>query len=167
MNGELLYQVLLQASLFAMGAAAVSVGVLVRHKPRRWWAYALTKVGLSGIVATILTRIWATGSVEPSTAAYFYVAFVAASAVGMSFVAGDLAKRGGIVSAEKAVAKVTEEPSNHQRVRMMELEDRVTAEEARNTDIEEFATESRDRADAAETRADKHGESRPEEHDKG
>ena len=103
MTPELLYFVLLQVSLFALGASAVAVSVLVRHRPRRWWAYALTKVGLAGIVGTLMLRVWDNGTVEPSGAAYFYVGFVLASAIGLSYVSGDLARRGGAESAAKVV----------------------------------------------------------------
>lgn len=108
MSPELLYFLLLQMSLWATGAAAVAIGVLVRHRPRRWWAYVLTKLGLGGIVGTLMVRVWENGTVEPSGAAYFYVAFVAVAAVGLTYVSGDLARRGGAESAAKVVKEVVE-----------------------------------------------------------
>lgn len=103
-EAQLIYFILFQLSLFAIGAAAVAVGVCIRHRFHRWWAYTLTKVSLSGIIGVILTRVWSDGQVEPSGVAYFYVALVAIGALGMAAVSGDLAKRGGKQSAELEVA---------------------------------------------------------------
>lgn len=136
MTPEFVYLALLNVSLFALGAAAASLGILIRHRPRRWWAYALVKAGLATIVGTLMFVVWGNGTVEPSARAGIYILGVLGSAVGMSFVAGDLAKRGGTQSAVQVVQDIVDDQSGQ---RVTKLEDRVTAEEARNTDIEELA----------------------------
>lgn len=95
MNARAIYLVLLQASLFAFGAGLVAIGILIRFRFRRWWAYVLTKISLIGIIGIIFLLIWERGQVESTPQTTGYVVLVVIGAIGMTFVAGDLARKGG------------------------------------------------------------------------
>lgn len=54
---QLVQQVLVQLSLFAVGSALVTIGVLLKRRPKRWYGYALAKLGILTIVGVILLLI--------------------------------------------------------------------------------------------------------------
>ena len=90
---NLLYFLLVQFSMFAVGAAVVAAWILLVKRPPRWWAYVFTMVSLGGIIGILMIRIMPTRTVTPSGLAWLYVGLVILGAAGMAGVAYDVIKR--------------------------------------------------------------------------
>lgn len=95
MNEVVVYYILVQASLFALGSAGVATVFLLRFKPSYWWAYVLFKLGVMAITGVILALVLPLQSVAPKPQTYVYIVGVLACAVGAVGVSRDLLKRFG------------------------------------------------------------------------
>ena len=109
MDGKLLFLVLFNVLLFATGSAAVAMFMAVKFRRNifRWWAYVLTKLGIIATNTILLVRLFPDGEVPPDNYAYGYTAGMFITAVGMAFVAGALARKGGAVTAAHVVEEAT------------------------------------------------------------
>ncbi len=106
MNAELMYTTIVQLSLLSLGASAVAVGVLFKRKPPYWWAYALTKLGLFGIVGILLYLIYPAKTIPPTGQAYFYAGCVLACTIGVLGVCRDIMLRTGRRAAKDVVERL-------------------------------------------------------------
>jgi hypothetical protein len=147
---NLVYALFLILDAFAVGAAvfgAWAEGMLFRLKDtkrqRRRHAYALaSKVGFAATNGILLSAVIEGGQVGIDWKTWAYLAGLGVAGVGFS----GLTRQSTDELAEQEAEK------DKQGERFVALEERVTAEEARNTDIEEAAHRSMVRADEAEAR---------------
>jgi hypothetical protein len=153
--GEFLHDLIVQLSLFCLGVSAFTIGVLVVRRPPRWYGYALTKIGAFGIVGIILYLILPQQVVEWRPQTGVYIVGIIAYTIGVMVVCRDILIR-------TAKGRVTE-----RSMRFTALEDRMSVEEARNTDIEEFADETRAHVkEHGQSVAPEHGKTESGEHGK-
>jgi hypothetical protein len=156
--GVVLKQLLLGLSAFSIGVMLYRSLFYERRRQRPFLATGYIGMALLlGVIAELVVRA---PLVNPDARALLYTTGVALTGIGFL---GDaiVGQRRARIARRRATQRVTD------------LEDRVTAEEARNTDIEGFAAATKERADvsearadAAEARADEHGEARTEEHER-
>lgn len=147
--GRFLYLLLVQASLFSIGVSSVTIGVLLVRRPPRWYGYALAKAGMAAVIGIILLLVLPQYELDLSngvTRVWIYIGGVVAYGVGVFIVCRDILIR---TSADRITK---------QSLRFEAVENRLTAEEKRNTGIEQFAEETR-------TRAAQHGQAREDEHE--
>lgn len=138
--------ILIQLSLFALGTSLGAIALLVWRRPKRWYWYAMTKVGIFlTIGAVFVTILLPAGRIEPTREAITYAVGLGFVGVGLIGVCRDIAKKLG-ATPHRGVSLMHRE---HDRLAL--LEGRLSTEELRNDRLEE--------------RADEHGTSRPDEHD--
>lgn len=106
----LLFLLLLQFSLAALGASAVAVVALIWKRPMRWYGYVLTKLGAAAVIGIILVLVLPQGEVQASGRAYGYIAGVGVYALGVAIVAKDIMQRAGRRSAVGGKADWNDEP---------------------------------------------------------
>lgn len=87
------FYVLAQLSLVAVGAAIVDIVVLAAKRTHRWWAYALVKVSLGGIIGVLFLAVLPRRTVEGSWLAWVYMALVFLGCVGLISITPDLMDR--------------------------------------------------------------------------
>lgn len=99
MKGFLFFLVL-QLSLFSMGAAAVAVAVLsIRRPGRRWFYYVAAKLGFIITAGTVALRVAQNGGagLDPTDwVLYAYLVGLASVFVGVTGVAVDVVKSSGL-----------------------------------------------------------------------
>lgn len=98
MEPAVAYLIVVQASLFAIGASVFTLGVLAVRRPARWYWYFLTKLGTMGVIGVILVAIstaQARARLETNGRFWLYVGAVLMYAVGVTGVARDLTRRAG------------------------------------------------------------------------
>lgn len=98
--GQALYVVLVQLLLFSAAAALTASAFLAIRRPRRWWAYVLTKVGITITNGVLLSVVFPAQTIPVTPISVSYAVGLAATGIGLSFVAGDLAKRQGVLVPE-------------------------------------------------------------------
>lgn len=112
---EILYIALINLSLFTMGASLITIGILAYRRPYRWWAFVLTKLGLFGIVGTILLDVLPKVRELPGNFwTYVYEISVALAGIGASFITSALNRSMG---RERAIEKIQLETENQKEVR--------------------------------------------------
>jgi hypothetical protein len=92
------YLILVQASVFAIGASLAALALLAIRRPGHWYWYFLTKLGTMGVIGILLYAIsspQAQRSLEANGRFWFYVSAVMVYAVGVTGVARDITRRSG------------------------------------------------------------------------
>lgn len=92
---QLLYGLLVQLSLFAVGATLATALVLVKRRPPFWWAYTGYKLATLGIISTIMVLVLPLQQLEPRLATYLYISFVGLADLMLPFVCRDILRRTG------------------------------------------------------------------------
>ena len=149
---NLVYALFLILDAFAVGAAvfgAWAEGKLFTlgdtKRQRRGHAYALaSKIGFAVTNGILLAAVISSGQVGVEWRTWAYLIFMGITGVGFA----------GLTRQSTDELAAQEAEKDKQGERFVALEDRVTAEESRNTDIEEAARRSMVRADEAEARDD-------------
>lgn len=136
MSGKMMYLVLETLLLFSSGAAIAAGYAAAKNRFPKWWSYFTVKLGVIGTNSIIFLAVFENQTAPVTWPSVLYSAFLFITAVGLIFVTGDLAKRSGF-KAVNHVLRTHAEQENDTRV--SNLENRVTIEEARNTDIEQLA----------------------------
>jgi hypothetical protein len=159
--GKFLYLLIVQLSLFCLGVSAFTIGALIIRRPPRWYGYALTKLGAFAVVGVIMLLILPNQVVEWRPQTGVYIGGIIMYTVGVMVVCRDILVRTaqGRVTERSLRFSALEEGDVTSNARLADLEARTTAEEARNTDIEQFAEETR-------AHAEEHGQSQAPEHGK-
>lgn len=99
---RLVYVILANISLFALGASLITMGILALYRPYRWWAFMLVKAGLFGIVGLIYILLLPAGTLQIiDWKIIVYTVSVFFTAVGQVFVIKALIK----YAAEKDVTE--------------------------------------------------------------
>lgn len=91
--GSFLYFLVVQCSLFALGATLVACAVLIIRRPSRWWAYVGTKTSMAGLVGIILIKVLPARTVDLNGYSVAYIIFLLGLAACVSFVASDVVHR--------------------------------------------------------------------------
>lgn len=91
--GNLIYTLLVQLSLFALGATIVAVYALLRARPPYWGAYVAVKAGTFVIIGTILFVVFPLHTVPVSGRALWYIGGLVLSACGTLGVARDVMRK--------------------------------------------------------------------------
>lgn len=92
--GRTIFILILQLSFFAMGAALFATAVLLWFRPRRWWGYTMSKLGIFGIVMAVLFgAVLPAGQIPLTTLAVIYILGLLLSTVGVTVVSIDIIRR--------------------------------------------------------------------------
>ena len=95
MMGEFLFFMLVQLSIFALGAMVVTSLILLVKRPSYWWAYLGAQVCMTIIIGILLLLVVKTagGTVNVSLEAYLYIGSVGALGGFVIFICRDLLRR--------------------------------------------------------------------------
>lgn len=99
--GPFLYFMVVDFSLFALGATAVACVVLAICRPRRWWAYIITKAAMAGLVGVILIRVLPVRVIDLNAYSVIYIVCLMALTGFMPVVTADVIHRTAVPSPEK------------------------------------------------------------------
>lgn len=92
--GKAIFLLILQLSFFAAGSAVFATAVLLWFRPKRWWGYTLSKIGIFGIVIAVLFgAVLPAGSIPLSPLAVMYMLGLTCATVGVTVVSIDVIRR--------------------------------------------------------------------------